>query len=96
MRDNKFFKIVKTYWRILVNAATGFADDKATKLSAALAYQTIFSLPPMLLLIIISAGTFYGEQAISGQLFEELRGFIGDSSAMQIQEIMSNINFHKK
>ncbi|RQO32293.1 ribonuclease BN [Taibaiella sp. KBW10] len=86
---------LKKYWRILLNAGIGFADDRASKLSAALAYNTIFSLPPMLLLIIIIGGTFYGQQALEGKLFAELQHYIGSSTAFQIQEVMSKINFQK-
>lgn len=95
MKDNRSLKVLKTYLDIVIKAGTGFADDKATKLSASLAYSTIFSLPPMLLLIIIVGGTFYGEQAITGQLFGQLKEFVGTDTAMQIQEVMSKINFHK-
>lgn len=95
MKGNLLIKKLKTYFNILVKAGMGFADDKAPKLSAALAYNTIFSLPPMLLLIIVVGGTFYGEQAITGQLFGELKEFVGDDTAMQIQEVMSKINFQK-
>lgn len=95
MKGNLFIKKLKTAFDILVKAGIGFADDKAPKLSAALAYNTIFSLPPMLLLIIVVGGTFYGEQAITGQLFGELKEFVGDATAMQIQEVMSKINFQK-
>lgn len=95
MKGNLLIKKLKTAFDILVKAGIGFADDKAPKLSAALAYNTIFSLPPMLLLIIVVGGTFYGEQAITGQLFGELKEFVGDSTAMQIQEVMSKINFQK-
>lgn len=95
MKGSKIWKILKSYLNILVKAGIGFADDKAPKLSAALAYSTIFSLPPMLLLIIIVGGTFYGEQAITGQLFGQLKEYVGMDTAMQIQEVMSKINFHK-
>lgn len=95
MKNSRFAKILKTYLDITINAGMGFADDKAPKLSAALAYSTIFSLPPMLLLIIIVGGTFYGEQAITGQLFGQLKDFMGEEAALQIQDVMSKINFQK-
>lgn len=95
MKGNQILKVLKTYLDIVIKAGVGFADDKATKLSAALAYSTIFSLPPMLLLIIVVGGTFYGEQAITGQLFGQLKEFVGSDTAMQIQEVMSKINFQK-
>ena len=91
----KAIPILRKYWRILINAGNGFANDRATKLSAALAYSTIFSLPPMLLLIIIIGGTFYGQKALEGRLFFELQQYIGPNTAFQIQEVMSKINFQK-
>lgn len=93
--SRKAIATLQKYWRILLNAGIGFADDRATKLSAALAYNTIFSLPPMLLLVIIIGGTFYGQQALEGKLFAELQQYIGASTAFQIQEVMSKINFQK-
>ncbi|HRP88406.1 MAG TPA: YihY/virulence factor BrkB family protein [Edaphocola sp.] len=89
------FEKAKNHVDVFVRAGIGFADDRATKMSAALAFTTIFSLPPMLLLIIIAGGTFLGDQAVSGELFGQLRGFVGDDSALQIQSAISKINFHK-
>lgn len=80
---------------VLGNTFTGFSRDNATKLSGSLAYSTIFSLPPMLLLIIISGGYFYGRDALQGKVFEELKDFIGSGAALQIQGIIKSLNYEK-
>lgn len=74
----------------------GFLDDKGMKLSAALAYYTIFALAPLLLLLISLAGIFLGKDAIQGKVFEELNGLIGASAALQIQDMIKAIELSDK
>ncbi|WP_430612519.1 YihY/virulence factor BrkB family protein [Flavobacterium sp. JP2137] len=66
-------------------------DDKGMKLSASLAYYTVFSLAPLLLLLISLAGTFFGKDAIEGSVFTELNKLIGTEAAAQVQEVIRNI-----
>lgn len=68
-----------------------FIDDRALKLSAALSYYTIFSLPPLLLLIISLSGIFFGEDAIRGEIFNQINGLVGDEAARQIQDSLKSI-----
>jgi membrane protein len=91
----KIKQITNKYWTILVDAATGFSNDKGMKLSSALAYSTIFSLPPMLLLIIILGGTFYGKDAIQGRIFTELHDVIGSETALQLQNVIIRLQSQK-
>ncbi|HOA36866.1 MAG TPA: YihY/virulence factor BrkB family protein, partial [Flavihumibacter sp.] len=60
------------------------------KLSASLSYYTVFALGPILLLIISFAGIFYGKDAVQGKIFGQLNGLLGNSTALQIQSIISN------
>lgn len=76
---------------IMKNAISGFSDDKAMKLSASLAYYTVFSLAPLLLLIISLAGVFLGKEAIQGQVFAEINGLVGNQAAKQIEEMIQNL-----
>lgn len=76
---------------ILKDTAKGFSQDKGLKLSASLAYYTIFSLAPLLLLVTSLAGAFFGKDATQGTLFGELKGLIGNEAAAQIQEIIRNM-----
>lgn len=69
----------------------GFIDDNALKLSAALSYYTIFSLPPLLIIIISLSGLFFGADAVRGEIFGQINGLVGNSAALQIQETLKNI-----
>ena len=87
---------VKDTGKILKNAFTGFIDDRALKLSAALSYYTIFSLAPLLLLMISLAGVFFGRDAIQGHVFGEINGLIGNEAAAQIQDIIKHMELSGK
>jgi membrane protein len=81
---------IKNFWQLLKQAGGAFMKDKVPKLSASLSYYTLFSLGPVLLIAIFFAKLFYGEDAIKGALFGQLRDLLGDSTAMQIQTIIQN------
>lgn len=69
----------------------GFIDDNAIKLSAALSYYTIFSLAPLLIIIISLSGIFFGDEAVSGRIFGQISGLVGSEAALQIQDIIKNV-----
>jgi membrane protein len=73
-----------------------FFEDKGLKLSASLAYTTIFSLGPMLLLIMSLASIFFGQDAIEGKIFSQVNGLLGAEAAKQIQDIIKNIHISGK
>ena len=77
---------VKDIWTIIKQSFSDFIDNKVFKLSAALAFYTIFSLPAMLIIIISISNVFYGRAAIEGTLYHQIAGFIGTEAALQIQE----------
>ncbi len=74
----------------------GFTSESSLKYSASLAYYTVFSLGPILVLMISLAGIFLGAEAIQGKIFTELRGLIGPSAARQIQEVIKNLSLSGK
>jgi len=82
---------LRNSFTILKDTAKGFSEDKGLKLSASLAYYTIFSLAPLLLLVTSLAGAIFGKDATEGTLFSELKGLIGNEAAAQIQEIIRNM-----
>ncbi|HLA56398.1 MAG TPA: YihY/virulence factor BrkB family protein [Flavobacterium sp.] len=86
----------KNNWKILKDTFTGFTDDKALKLSASLSYYTVFSLGPLLLLLISLVGFFLGKEAIQGQLFSEINGLVGNQAAAQIQDMIKNLELSGK
>ena len=76
---------------ILKASFSAFMEDKALKMSASLAYYTIFSMAPLIMILISAASIFYGKEAIQNKVFEELNGFLGNDAAMKIQEILREI-----
>lgn len=78
-------------WFLLKNTFLEFNDDNAIKLSAALAYYTIFALPPLLIIIITICGFFFGEEAVTGELYGQINGLVGNGAASQIQEAIKNV-----
>jgi len=82
---------IKRSFTILKNTFTIFMDVKGLKFSASLAYYTMFSLAPLLVLTISLAALFFGQEAAEGKVFEEINGLVGNSTAAQIQEIIKNV-----
>ncbi len=93
--NNAFRKKILLYLLILKATWREFVNDKAIKLSASLAYYTIFSLAPMLIVIISLGSLFLGKQAIEGELFEQIRRYVGDAAALQIQSMIGNADVLK-
>jgi membrane protein len=85
---NKKFSL-KSVGPLLKKSMKGFSEDKVPKLSASLAYYTIFSLAPLLIVIISVAGFVLGQEAVSGQLFGQIKNIVGAESAKQIQEMIT-------
>lgn len=83
-------------WTVLSDAGNGFMDDRGLKLSAALAYYTIFSLAPLLVLVMSLAGIFLSEEAIQGQIFSQINGLVGNEAARQIQDMIKNAGLSGK
>ena len=77
-------------WSIIKQSFSDFIDNKVLKLSAALAFYTIFSLPAMLIIIISVSDIFYGREAIEGTLYNQISGFVGTEAAVQIQQTIRN------
>ena len=80
----------KGIWNLVKGAVNCFIDNRVLKLSAALAYYTIFSLGPMIIVIIFLADIFYGRQAIEGTIYGQISGLIGKEAALQVQETIKN------
>lgn len=68
-----------------------FLDDNGLRLSASLSYYTIFSLPPLLIIISSLCGFFFGADAVRGTLFHQINGLVGNEAAVQIQDAIRNV-----
>jgi len=91
----------KDIFQLLSNTFSEFSNDNAMKMSASLAYYTIFSIAPLLLIVIWLVGFFYG-QILAGEhdaqsaVFEEFAAIFGPATAAQIQQIIQNIGLSNK
>jgi membrane protein len=75
---------------IFKNAFSGFSDNKLTRLSGSLAYYTVFSMAPLMIVIISLCGLFLGREAVEGKIYGQLAGFVGTDTASQLQDIIKN------
>ena len=67
-----------------------WSEDKAPRLGAALAYYTVFSLAPLLVVVIAVAGLVFGQKAAEGQIVGQLGGLVGEQSAQAIQTMIAS------
>jgi membrane protein len=72
------------------HAVAGWSDDNASSMGAAIAYYTMLSLAPLLLIVITIAGLIFGEDAARGALFGQLSELVGDNGAQAIQAILTS------
>ncbi|WP_316799970.1 YihY/virulence factor BrkB family protein [Pedobacter frigidisoli] len=86
----------KGIWGVLKASFTGFSDHKVTKLSGSLAYYTVFSMAPLLVVIISLCGIFLGREIAEGQVYAQLEGFLGRESATSLQELIKNAYLEDK
>jgi membrane protein len=91
MLKMKHKEIALISWNLLKKTYQEFDDDNAIKLSASLSYYTIFSLPPLLIIIMSIFSVFFGREAVTGRFFGQINGMVGNEAAIQIQETIKNI-----
>lgn len=78
------------------NSFVAMGDDKITKMSGSLAYYTVFSMAPLLVMIISLCGIFLGREAVEGKIVAQLSGFVGVDTAIQLQQIIKNASLAGK
>lgn len=79
---------------LLSNTFGQFNENNSFRLAAALSYNAVLSLPPLLLIVIAAAGTLLGEEAVQGQVFAQLNGLVSAEAAKTIQDSITS--FHKQ
>jgi membrane protein len=82
----------KQIWRLAKGAVKAWSDDYAPSMGAALAYYTLFSITPLLLIAIAIAGMVFGPDAARGQIYGELRDLMGDDGAAAVEALLKNVN----
>ncbi|GAC1384000.1 MAG: YihY/virulence factor BrkB family protein [Ginsengibacter sp.] len=83
-------KTLKGIWFVLKDAAKGFIEHNVPKLSASLAYFTVFSFPPLLIVIIYLCSFFFGRKAVEGGIYSQIEQFVGKDTAIQMQQIIKS------
>jgi membrane protein len=81
---------LKKWWKMLRQTVSDFFGNRILKLSAALAYYTIFSLPGLIILIIWVSDIFYGHKAVEGSVYGQIESLVGKDAALQIQDTIRN------
>lgn len=77
---------MKRFFSLLTESFSEWQQDKASVWGASLSYYTLFSLSPLLLIIISLAGLLFGRQAVEGSIVSQLRGLLGAPGAAVLQE----------
>src|SRR5688500_17783571 len=83
------------YFKLIKATGEEWVEDKAPTMAASLAYYTIMSLAPLLVIALAIAGIFLGEKAATGQLTHQLQTFMGDDAAKAINGMLENAHKSK-
>ena len=77
---------------LVKETVTRWTEDKASALAAALAYYALFSIAPLILVVVAVAGLVFGREAAQGQLYEQIAGLVGQSSAAAVQSLVAGMH----
>lgn len=79
------------WWGLVKQVATSWLDDYVPSMGAALAYYTMFSLAPLLLIVVSVAGLVFGEDAARGEIQAQLKDLMGESGAGAVQGLLASV-----
>jgi membrane protein len=80
----------KSYWQLIKRSIVQWIEDEPFQLAAALSYYTLFSLAPLIIIVIAIAGFGFGREAAQSQIVAALQGLIGKESAQAVQGVVEN------
>ena len=83
MTPSQFFSLVR-------KALSTWAEDYAPSMGAALSYYTLFSIAPLLVIVIATAGIFFGEEAVRGEVFVQLSDLLGEEGALAVESLLQS------
>lgn len=75
-------------WALMKDAANGWTEHRASRIGAALAFYTVFSLGPILLLAVAVAGFFFGQSAARGEIHQQISSMIGAQAAAEVEALL--------
>lgn len=79
-------------WNLLKKTIEEWSQDEAPRRGAALAYYAVFSLAPLLVIVVSIVGLVFSRDAATGRVIEEIQGLIGHDAAMAVQHFIQNTN----
>lgn len=82
----------REWWELIKAATKAWSDDYAPSMGAALSYYSVFSMAPLLVIVIAIAGLIFGPEAARGEVFGQLRGLMGDESAKAIESLLTTVS----
>jgi membrane protein len=94
MRTKKWKHLGVELLHVMRCAVNEWIDDRCSSKGAALAFYTLFSMAPIMVLVLAVAGFFYGKDAAQGQLFGELKGLMGEKGAAALQLVLAGAQNH--
>jgi len=80
------------WWQLVKGAVAAWIDDYAPSMGAALSYYTVFSLAPLLLIVVSIAGLVFGQEAARGEIFGQVAQLMGADAAKAIQSLLASVN----
>lgn len=83
---------LKQLWDLIGKSVAAWVDDYAPSMGAALAYYTLFSLAPLLIIAIAVAGLVFGQEAARGEIVAQIQGLIGREGAVAVQGLLKSAN----
>ena len=86
---------LRNTWFFIKEVVAEFFAERVLKYGASLAYYTVLSIAPLLMIVLTLSGFFWGEEALKGELYGELRNLVGNDAALQIQSSVQQITLSK-
>ncbi|HUP09925.1 MAG TPA: YihY/virulence factor BrkB family protein, partial [Caldimonas sp.] len=83
---------LKQAWPLVKQAVSSWSDDYAPSMGAAIAYYTVFSIAPLLLIVISVAGLVFGQEAARGEIMAQLGGLMGADAARAVEALIVSVS----
>jgi len=80
----------RSIWRLLKETVDEWQQDKVDRMAAALAYYTLFSIAPLLVIAVAVAGAVFGQEAARGEVVTQIQGLLGKAGAEVVQTALAN------
>ena len=81
---------LRSIWSLLKETVDEWQRDKVDRMAAALAYYTLFSIAPLLVIAVAVAGAFFGQEAARGEIVTQIQGLLGKAGAEVVQTALAN------